>query len=156
VLSVFAAVQGGDLRWATFSVNQGPFQVEVDQTADRDASFESLFEALTSATGTLSSVTDNVPVGARYAVAAAEYDAEGGSERRCALVLIVWVPDTAKIKEKMIYASCKDSLKRALQGIDGEFSATDESELAYIREACAERRLGKVVSPSAVKSANKR
>ena len=40
-------------------------------------------------------------------------------------------PDTAKIKQKMIFASSRDALKRALVGISVEIQGTDSSEVAY-------------------------
>ncbi len=40
-------------------------------------------------------------------------------------------PDTAKIKQKMLYASSKDALRKKLVGIATEIQATDLSEIAY-------------------------
>lgn len=40
-------------------------------------------------------------------------------------------PDEAKIKTKMLYASSKDALRRALVGISTEIQGTDFSEVAY-------------------------
>lgn len=40
-------------------------------------------------------------------------------------------PDDAKIKNKMLYASSKDALRRALVGIAIEIQGTDASEVAY-------------------------
>ena len=40
-------------------------------------------------------------------------------------------PDEAKIKEKMVYASSRDALKRALVGIAVEIQGTEFSEVAY-------------------------
>lgn len=40
-------------------------------------------------------------------------------------------PDEARIKDKMIYASSKDALRRALVGIASEIQGTDFSEVAY-------------------------
>lgn len=40
-------------------------------------------------------------------------------------------PDNAKIKEKMVYASSKDALRRSLDGIATEIQGTDFSEVAY-------------------------
>jgi len=45
------------------------------------------------------------------------------------LIFIPWCPDSAKIREKMIYASSKDALKKKLVGINHEIQATDQSEL---------------------------
>lgn len=40
-------------------------------------------------------------------------------------------PDDAKIKQKMLYASSKDALRKALVGISTEIQGTDFSEVAY-------------------------
>ena len=40
-------------------------------------------------------------------------------------------PDEAKIKDKMLYASSKDALRRSLVGIASEIQGTDSSEVAY-------------------------
>jgi hypothetical protein len=40
-------------------------------------------------------------------------------------------PDIAKVKSKMLFASSKDALRRALVGIGAEIQATDPSEVAH-------------------------
>jgi cofilin len=40
-------------------------------------------------------------------------------------------PDTAKIKQKMVFASSKDALRRSLVGIAVEIQGTDPSEVAH-------------------------
>jgi hypothetical protein len=40
-------------------------------------------------------------------------------------------PDESRIKDKMLYASSKDSLRRALVGIASEIQGTDIDEIAY-------------------------
>uniref|UniRef100_A0A7S3JWX5 ADF-H domain-containing protein n=1 Tax=Aureoumbra lagunensis TaxID=44058 RepID=A0A7S3JWX5_9STRA len=44
------------------------------------------------------------------------------------IILISWIPDTAKIKEKMKYSGTKEAVKSALQGIAVNINATDKSE----------------------------
>ena len=39
-------------------------------------------------------------------------------------------PDTSKTKSKMMYAGSKDSIKKALQGIQIEIQGTDASEVS--------------------------
>jgi len=46
-------------------------------------------------------------------------------------IFIYWCPDTSKVKERMIYGSCKETVKRKLMGIRCEIGATDESELDF-------------------------
>ncbi|KZV40647.1 actin-depolymerizing factor 2 [Dorcoceras hygrometricum] len=45
------------------------------------------------------------------------------------IFFIAWSPDTAKVRNKMIYASSKDRFKRELDGIQIELQATDPSEM---------------------------
>jgi cofilin len=48
------------------------------------------------------------------------------------LVLITWVPDTSKIRSRMIYAGSKDVLKSALSGGIGiMINANDQADLDY-------------------------
>lgn len=47
------------------------------------------------------------------------------------VVLISWIPDTAKIKEKMKYSGTKEAVKAALQGIAVNINATDHSECTH-------------------------
>ncbi|KAF5360671.1 hypothetical protein D9756_004989 [Leucocoprinus leucothites] len=78
----------------------------------------------------LSQLPENEP---RYAVYDVEYESEGGG-RRNKIVFIAWTPDNAKIKQKMVYASSKDALRKSLIGIAVEVQASDFSEAAYESE----------------------
>jgi len=40
-------------------------------------------------------------------------------------------PDDSKIKQKMLYASSKDALRKSLVGISSEIQGTDSSEVAH-------------------------
>lgn len=40
-------------------------------------------------------------------------------------------PDDSKVKQKMLYASSKDALRKALVGIATEIQGTDFSEVSY-------------------------
>ena len=53
--------------------------------------------------------------------------AEGEGIRQ-KLVFFVWAPDTAKIKDKMLIASTKDTVKKNFIGISIEIQATEFSE----------------------------
>jgi len=65
----------------------------------------------------------------RWAVYDFEYEQEGGKRNK--IVFLSWAPDIAKIKNKMMFASSKDALRRALVGIGADIQATDISEAAY-------------------------
>ena len=88
----------------------------------------------------------------RWAVYDFEFEKEGGGKRNklcffswsvafvqchCSLVLIqrdfidIRAPDTAKIKEKMLYASSKEVLRKSFVGIAVEIQSTEYSEVTY-------------------------
>lgn len=52
-------------------------------------------------------------------------------------LLLVRSPDDAKIKNKMLYASSKDALRRSLVGISTEIQGTDYSEVAHESGTCS-------------------
>ena len=63
-----------------------------------------------------------------YAVFDYEYEMDGAPRAR--ILLINWIPDTAKVRAKMIYASTKESLKTKIEGGLVEVQATDASEVS--------------------------
>ncbi|KAM9918746.1 hypothetical protein OXX80_012884, partial [Metschnikowia pulcherrima] len=67
----------------------------------------------------------------KYAVYDFEYEIGGGEGKRTKIVFYTWSPDTAPVRSKMVYASSKDALRRALNGIAADIQGTDFSEVAY-------------------------
>lgn len=80
----------------------------------------------------------------RYAVYDFEYQKSPEEGSRSKICFVVWyccacapcdltcrAPDTAKVKQKMLYASSKDALRKKLVGIGTEVQATDASEVAF-------------------------
>ncbi|XP_004077510.1 cofilin-2 [Oryzias latipes] len=65
------------------------------------------------------------------------------SSRKEELVFVMWAPETGHIKEKMRYASSKDSLKKILTGIKHELQMNDLSDYGT-RQSFGER-MGKGV-----------
>jgi cofilin len=73
----------------------------------------------------------------RYALY--DMDFTSGDDRAMnKLVMISWVPDTAKVKAKMLYAGSKEGLNRAFDGVGTKVHATDMSELTKeaVVDAC--------------------
>jgi len=64
----------------------------------------------------------------RWGVYDFEYELEG---RRNKLTFISWAPAASKIKDRMVFASSKDALRRSLVGIGAEVQGSDEDEVAY-------------------------
>ncbi|RPA76836.1 cofilin [Ascobolus immersus RN42] len=67
----------------------------------------------------------------RYAVYDFEYDLVSGEGKRQKLCFFTWSPDDAPVRSKMVYASSKDALRRALNGIHADVQGSDFSEVAY-------------------------
>lgn len=101
-------------------------QVDVEKIGARDATYEDFLKDLQDVG------TDDC----RYGVYDCEYlyKPEGTSEQgvpKKKLVLMIWAPDTARIKKKMLYASSYETLKKSLVGVAKCIQATDSSEASY-------------------------
>jgi len=66
----------------------------------------------------------------RYAVYDFEFEKPGAGIRN-KICFYSWIPDTARIKSKMIYAASKDALRKSLTGIAAEIQGTDFDEVEY-------------------------
>ena len=69
------------------------------------------------------------PADCRFAV----YDFEYRNADDCVfdkLVFVLWSPDGAQLKSKMLYASTKDFFKSQLDGISLELQATDADDIS--------------------------
>jgi len=113
---------GHSLRYALFKLNADQTAVVVDSTAGPSATYEDFVKALPA--------ND-----CRYAVYDFEYEADGGQRNK--ILFVVWAPDSAKIKAKMLYASTKDAIRKKLVGVGVEIQATDLAEID--REAVLEK-----------------
>ena len=67
----------------------------------------------------------------RYAVYDFEFEKSPGEGMRNKICFVVWVPDTSKVRQKMLYASSKDALRKKLAGVATEVQATDMSEISH-------------------------
>jgi len=67
----------------------------------------------------------------RYAVYDFDYQLPGGAGKRAKIVFFTWAPDTTPIFKKMIYASSRDALRRALNGVAVDIQGADFSEVDY-------------------------
>lgn len=73
----------------------------------------------------------NAGVGPRYAVYDFAYELANGEGKRNKIIFIAWSPDDAAIQSKMVYASSKTVLRRALSGVATEIQANDADDLEY-------------------------
>ncbi|KAI6019805.1 hypothetical protein F5J12DRAFT_813337 [Pisolithus orientalis] len=60
-----------------------------------------------------------------------DFEFEKDSAKRNKICFFSWSPDTAKIKQKMVFASSRDSLRRCFDGIHMEVQGTDPTEVEY-------------------------
>lgn len=108
---------GKKFKFIIFALNDKKTEIVVDETSqegDYDAFLEKLPEN-----------------DCKYAIYDFEYDIGGGEGKRSKIVFFTWSPDTAPIRSKMVYASSKDALRRALNGVAADIQGTDFSEVAY-------------------------
>ncbi|KAF9090720.1 cofilin [Mortierella sp. GBA35] len=66
----------------------------------------------------------------RWAVYDFAYKTEDGGDRN-KIVFFSWAPDNANIRAKMLYASTKEALRKALNGVSVEIQGTDLDEVAF-------------------------
>jgi len=67
----------------------------------------------------------------RYAVFDFEYEVSASEGVRNKICFYVWAPDSSRVKQKMLYASSKDALRKKLVGVSCEIQGTDYSEVDY-------------------------
>ncbi|KAG0666937.1 cofilin [Rhodotorula mucilaginosa] len=106
---------GKKTKYIVFKLSADNTQIEVEKTSP-SASYDDF-------------LNDLPPNSPRYAVYDFEYEKDGGKRNK--ICFYAWSPDEAKIKEKMLYASSKDALRRSLVGVANEIQGTDSSEVAY-------------------------
>ncbi|KAF2070931.1 hypothetical protein CYY_007755 [Polysphondylium violaceum] len=104
---------GRKFRCIFYQMSADNTQICVEKTLEPTSSFEDMVAALPQSDS-------------RYVVFDYEYQEEGATKNK--IVFVNWCPDTAPIKKKMLYTSSKDSIRKALVGIQVEIQATDLSE----------------------------
>jgi len=108
---------GHAYKYITYTLNADNTQVVVDAVGGKDATYQEFVGKLPA--------ND-----CRYAVYDFEFDApEGG--KRSKILFVLWAPDGAKVKPKMMYTSTKSDFRKKLVGVGTEIQATDASEIDY-------------------------
>lgn len=108
---------GHKYQYITLKLTSDNKEIEVEKTVANNAS-------------TFEDFVRQLPANdCRYAVYDFHFDA-GNAGQRQQLIFVVWCPETANVRTKMLYASSKDALKKKLVGISHEVQATDYSDLA--------------------------
>jgi len=118
----------GTIKYIIYKLSDDYRQIVVeDKSADGDwESFQNkLMEAKSSHRG-------KEGKGPRYAVYDFDYELEAGEGKRSKITFISWSPDEgALVFPKMTYASSKEALKNALNGIAAEVQANRDDEIEY-------------------------
>jgi len=103
-------------KYILFTLSKDFTEVVVEKTSDAQ-SYEDF-------------ISDLPETECRWAIYDFEFEKEGGGKRN-KITFYSWSPDDAKVKQKMLFASSKDALRRALVGIAVEVQGTDYSEVAF-------------------------
>ncbi|KAI9276585.1 hypothetical protein BY458DRAFT_505419 [Sporodiniella umbellata] len=111
-------------KYIIYKLSDNNAEIVADKAAE-SGNYESFLEEL----------PENEP---RYAVYDFDYEKPEEGQRN-KIVFYAWIPDTAKVRHKMLYASSKDALRRKLVGVAIEIQGTDASEVDY--EAVLEKAL---------------
>jgi len=107
---------GKKLRYIIFKINDACSEIEVEKQS-----------ASTDYDEFLSDLPENEP---RYAIYDFEYS-KGDAGIRNKICFYAWTPESSSIKQKMIYASSKDALRKSLVGLSVEIQGTDLSEVSH-------------------------
>jgi len=116
------------IKYIIYKLDDQYKEIVIDE-ASEDGNWDNFREKLINATS--KNKMGKVGKGPRYAVYDFNYDLASGEGSRSKITFIAWSPDDAGIQPKMVYASSKDALKRALNGIATEFQANDEDDIEY-------------------------
>ena len=106
---------GKKYKFVIYTLNDAKTEIVVDETST-DSDYDAFLEKL----------PENE---CKYAVYDFEYEIGGGEGKRSKIVFFTWSPDTAPVRSKMVYASSKDSLRKALNGVAADVQGTDFSEV---------------------------
>ena len=103
-------------RFITYKMDGQMKEIVVEKVGERTTSFEDFASSLPAED-------------CRFAIYDFDFTtAEDVPKSR--IFYVLWSPDSAKIRSKMLYASSNDRFKRELDGIQVELQATDASEVS--------------------------
>jgi len=111
-------------------------EIKVEKVGDRSQTIADFFEAL--------QVSEGDKKDCRYGVLDYEFthEAQGtGASQRDAIILVMYCPENARIKKKMLYSSSFDYVKRAFTGVSVVAPINDDADLTeeFIHEKATER-----------------
>jgi cofilin len=101
-------------RYYVYKISDDGKEIVIDTFGERGASYDEFVSKLP-------------PNSCRYGLFDLDYETQGRPTSK--LVFITWAPDTAKVKDKMMYAGSKEAIKSALVGVQVHLQASDQSEV---------------------------
>jgi hypothetical protein len=116
-------------KYVIYKLSDDNKEIVVDCTSEDGPEYDDFREKLINAQSKTKSGA--VGKGPRYAVFDVQYDLASGEGTRNKITFIAWSPDDAGIMAKMVYASSKEALKRALPGIAVEVQANDADDIEW-------------------------
>ncbi|EGS23898.1 uncharacterized protein CTHT_0006070 [Thermochaetoides thermophila DSM 1495] len=116
-------------KYVIFKLTDDNKEIVVESTSEDGPEYEDFRKKLINAT--TKSKTGAIGKGPRYAVYDVQYELASGEGTRNKITFLSWSPDDAGIMAKMVYASSKDALKRALPGLAAEVQANDPDDIEY-------------------------
>merc|ERR1712187_365562 len=115
-----------DLRFVTFKI-ENKKQIIPDEEAGTDKKFQDFVDAL----------PEDQP---RYGLVDVDFESEDGRPQS-KLTFVFWSPDDkTSVKDRMLYASSKDAIKKKFPGIMKELQANDLGDLVWETEVLAKMR----------------
>jgi len=113
---------GHKYRYVVYKLTDDLKQIVVDSKADPSKTYDDFVNEMKVAEDAME---------CRYAVFDVEYETKDGQPRN-KICFVMWSPEKSKIKQRMVYASSKDALKKALgEGIGKEIQANDHGDLDF-------------------------
>ncbi|XP_064631186.1 actophorin-like [Lineus longissimus] len=103
-------------RYILYKLSDDMTRIEIDKKGGVNSSYEDF-------------IADLPAHSPRYAVFDMHYMLQDGTSKRDKPFFLSWVPETCKVKEKMIAASSKEGIKKKLCGCQFEFQASDFDDL---------------------------
>ncbi|KAL2160342.1 hypothetical protein VTH06DRAFT_1515 [Thermothelomyces fergusii] len=116
-------------KYIIFKLSDDNTEIVVESTGENADKYDDFREKLINAQS--KSKTGAIGKGPRYAVYDVQYELKSGEGKRNKITFIAWSPDDAGVMAKMVYASSKEALKRALPGIAFEVQANDTDDIEW-------------------------
>ncbi|CDO76695.1 hypothetical protein BN946_scf184975.g4 [Trametes cinnabarina] len=108
---------GKKIKYIIFTLNKDNTEIIVEKKSPLTSTYDDFLADLPEAD-------------CRWAVYDFDFEKEDGG-KRSKITFFSWSPDDSKVKQKMLFASSKDALRRSLVGIAAEIQGTDYSEVAH-------------------------